>query len=256
MKWKYLAVILSGVFAVGSVFIGSVYAKKRNQEIVSSAVVASPKSDQTKRPVANSNSHPSDILKKVYLNDQNVFLLPGLTADQLSVARNEAEKIEDLTVREETEALINAAGAKLTILNDLNALYSTPVLNGDAVDNNAVLKEDKSQNDVEELKKRVEDESNDDAFYHKVLEILGSHPEVSGGTVQNTNQSADAANARRLIEVIVKDGKIHSDFTMEQYEQARNAVKSLPDGSEKEELMKDIRIIQSALKNMGVSYEE
>lgn len=264
MKWKYLAVLLSGIFAFGSVVSGSIYAKKRNQEVVSTAVVADQKTEKTKEPAAVTNASSSDILKKVYLTDSHDFLQPDLTADQLTTARSGADQIIDQAEREEIEKLINIAGMKLAILNDVNALYASPVLKGDEIDSHAKLKDGKTAADVEDMKKKVEEESNGDAFYQKILAILGSHPEVEGTASPQASTEQDAAadhpenvaNARQLVETIVKDGKMNPDFTMEQYEQARDAVKSLPEGPQKQELSKDIETIQNALKNMGIAYEE
>ena len=54
--------------------------------------------------------------------------------------------------------------------------------------------------------------------------------------------------------MIIYDGQVQSDFTLDDYYNAKAAVDALPEGDEKNLLLTQITQIQEALTNMGVSY--
>lgn len=79
--------------------------------------------------------------------------------------------------------------------------------------------------------------------------------EESNANVQLTNEQLLAIdNAQSLINVIIIDGQVQSDFTLDDYRVAKAAVDALDNSSEKEKLNKQIIQIETALTNMGIAY--
>ncbi len=69
-------------------------------------------------------------------------------------------------------------------------------------------------------------------------------------------ESSDAViQAEERINEIVEDGTVISGFTMEQYLAARDAIKALPESSDKERLLDKLALVEQAMTNMGIEYE-
>lgn len=66
--------------------------------------------------------------------------------------------------------------------------------------------------------------------------------------------SAAVANAQSLIDVIIIDGQVGSNFTLDDYRAAKQAVDNLPNSTKKTELNEKITQIETALTNMGIAY--
>lgn len=66
--------------------------------------------------------------------------------------------------------------------------------------------------------------------------------------------SAAVANAESLISVIIIDGQVGSNFTLDDYKAAKLAVDNLPSSAKKTELSGKITQIETALTNMGIAY--
>lgn len=68
------------------------------------------------------------------------------------------------------------------------------------------------------------------------------------------NQTGQVETAQGLIDIIIADGQVKSDFTLDDYYAAKNAVDNLASSSEKTALLDKITQIETALTNMGISY--
>ncbi|MEQ7221091.1 hypothetical protein DFR54_1039 [Vagococcus fluvialis] len=66
--------------------------------------------------------------------------------------------------------------------------------------------------------------------------------------------STAVTNAENLISVIIVDGQVGSNFTLDDYKSAKLAVDNLPSSSKKTELSEKITQIETALTNMGIAY--
>ena len=66
--------------------------------------------------------------------------------------------------------------------------------------------------------------------------------------------STAVTNAESLISVIIVDGQVGSNFTLDDYKAAKLAVDNLPSSSKKTELSEKITQIETALTNMGIAY--
>lgn len=80
--------------------------------------------------------------------------------------------------------------------------------------------------------------------------------ESTADSVNNSNvdQTEQEAVAQQLINVIIINGQVQSDFTLDDYHAAKNAVDALAASSEKDALSAQITQIETALTNMGISY--
>lgn len=67
-------------------------------------------------------------------------------------------------------------------------------------------------------------------------------------------ESTAVTNAESLISVIIVDGQVGSNFTLDDYKAAKLAVDNLPSSSKKTELSGKITQIETALTNMGIAY--
>ncbi|MFI3803845.1 hypothetical protein [Vagococcus fluvialis] len=66
--------------------------------------------------------------------------------------------------------------------------------------------------------------------------------------------STAVTNAENLISVIIVDGQVGSNFTLDDYKAAKLAVDNLSSSSKKTELSEKITQIETALTNMGIAY--
>lgn len=66
--------------------------------------------------------------------------------------------------------------------------------------------------------------------------------------------STAVTNAENLISVIIVDGQVGSNFTLDDYKAAKLAVDNLPSSTKKTELSGKITQIETALTNMGIAY--
>lgn len=66
--------------------------------------------------------------------------------------------------------------------------------------------------------------------------------------------STAVTNAENLISVIIVDGQVGSNFTLDDYKAAKLAVDNLPSSAKKTELSGKITQIETALTNMGIAY--
>ncbi|MBO0477230.1 hypothetical protein DOK76_09105 [Vagococcus sp. DIV0080] len=82
----------------------------------------------------------------------------------------------------------------------------------------------------------------------------------SEGTNQSSSQkeTTDLTNAelaaQGYIDVIIINGQVQSDFTLDDYHAAKNAVDALSESAKKTDLQGQIQQIETALTNMGIAY--
>lgn len=266
MKAKHWILLISAIFAVASVGVGSVYSKKKAEQIIHGDLSQYKKKSSNKPHGEQIGQVDSDIeekINKLFLNDEKVYLAQGLSVDQIANIRSSIERLPDSEEKEKSEKLLNEAGRKLAIQTTLNSFFEHPVLNGDTVSESLVVKQTVTEDQINDLKNTVNEQSNGDGFYEKVNQILSQIHPSGVKTETTTTDSAghiatpeDVQYAQALIDEIIVDGNVRSDFTMAQYENANAAVKALPEGAEKTELMQEIKKIQEAMTNMGISYTE
>ncbi len=67
-------------------------------------------------------------------------------------------------------------------------------------------------------------------------------------------KTAEEKTAEELISRILVQGQVQSDFTLDDYKAAKEAVTNLPSTPTKTDLEEQIRQIETALTNMGIAY--
>ena len=67
-------------------------------------------------------------------------------------------------------------------------------------------------------------------------------------------KTAEEKTAEELISRILVQGQVQSDFTLDDYKAAKEAVTNLPSTPIKTDLEEQIRQIETALTNMGIAY--
>lgn len=72
--------------------------------------------------------------------------------------------------------------------------------------------------------------------------------------IDDSESTGSELAAQELINVIIMQGQVQSDFTLDDYYAAKTAVDQLPESPKKQELLGQIQQIQTALTNMGISY--
>ena len=111
-----------------------------------------------------------------------------------------------------------------------------------------------SSNGKDEIKKPIKTKESKEETKSSTTQ---ESTEASKENVDTSNvvvESEAGLYAQQLIGVIIYDGQVQSDFTLDDYYNAKAAVDALPEGDEKNLLLTQITQIQEALTNMGVSY--
>lgn len=88
-------------------------------------------------------------------------------------------------------------------------------------------------------------------------EVSGDSNKIEESEINEelTNEQLVALDdAQALINVIIVDGQVQSNFTLDDYRAAKAAVEALDNSAEKEELNTQIIQIETALTNMGIAY--
>ncbi|MGX7014774.1 hypothetical protein [Vagococcus silagei] len=59
---------------------------------------------------------------------------------------------------------------------------------------------------------------------------------------------------QKKLDLIIIEGTVTSDFTLDQYKEVKNQVDNLAEGAVKTSFLKDIELIETAMTNMGINY--
>ncbi|MBO0420587.1 hypothetical protein [Vagococcus fluvialis] len=104
---------------------------------------------------------------------------------------------------------------------------------------------------------KLEETSNDIEEKDKTSKTEESKTKTKNSEEDSNLTEADStavANAENLISVIIVDGQVGSNFTLDDYKAAKLAVDNLPSSAKKTELSGKITQIETALTNMGIAY--
>lgn len=172
IDYKKVAVIASAILMVLTITSGFFYSQKKNQ-----AVLASNK--EIKIP---KKEEGTSTLTGVFIDDQQVFLNPKVSMEELSQLRTEVDQLENGDQKNKQLQLIETASDKRYLLTALTNLYQNPVRTDGTIDDQAKLKPEESEESLNKLKKVVEKNQNKDAFYQQVWKLL----------IQKVGSSAEA----------------------------------------------------------------
>lgn len=231
---KLIWLFLSIVFAVGAIVVGSMYDNKKKEDLVKEVSVGENSDELT--------------LSSLYFDKNKVFLAKGTTEQKINIMSKKAKSDED-------KKMVKDLKQRVEIQTRFNDLFEEPVLVGNKFKEKVPMKKDNDKEDVDNL---VSDASSlnkkENPFYEGVLTYLSTANSSEEDKTTHIEKTGDAQKAQELINMIIVDGAVQSDFTLEQYYAAKQEVDGLPEGSEKTELMQQITQIQTALTNMGITY--
>lgn len=104
---------------------------------------------------------------------------------------------------------------------------------------------------------KLEETNNDIEEKDKTSKTEESKTKTKNSEEDSNLTEADSTavtNAENLISVIIVDGQVGSNFTLDDYKAAKLAVDNLPSSAKKTELSGKITQIETALTNMGIAY--
>lgn len=104
---------------------------------------------------------------------------------------------------------------------------------------------------------KLEETNNDIEEKDKTSKTEESKTKTKNSEEDSNLTEADSTavtNAENLISVIIVDGQVGSNFTLDDYKAAKLAVDNLPSSTKKTELSGKITQIETALTNMGIAY--
>lgn len=247
---KSFLVLLSAVFAVGSIFLGVQYSNKSNRELVGEVEQDKTSSKDSKK---SKDANKKETAKKItaislFLDSDKVFLATNINDDQLSKVRKEIKG------NASEQQIFDEAEEKWKVLKEVNQLFDGNVLKGKEVQK-ATLKKDVNASDIERVSSIINDKLKEDGFSKKLLAIINEdNTETEDLSSLDFESNSDIAYAKSLVDGIVKNGEVITGFTMEGYQNANGAVQALIDSPEKTYLQEQIKKVEDAMTAMGITY--
>ena len=254
---KYLLLVLAAAFAVGSILIGMKYSANKQSPVTTTETMASNKDKNTVNQSVSS----------LFLNKDHVFLSENISDELVnqvegSLNHNDADDV----------SLFEVAKVKWSIQKHLNDLFEQPALVGSKVTANAHYKEDVSASDKETVKEELSQSGISDEFANKVAVILNSTYGTGSTTSTSSSEGGktsgnlsllnpsesdtfEVGRAKEQLSHVVHNGEVVSGFTMEGYQHAKEAIATVPAGEVKDVMVSQLKLVETAMDNMGISYE-
>lgn len=239
-KSRIFILLFAVLFAVGSVFFGYQYNKTREKEYS--------KEDEKKELTTKESTQTSlkDKIDMLYVTDEKDFLTEKAVIGDLSQLEKEVSDSKQTEVKEYMKETLD----KQKVTMALNDLFVTPALTNNQFDPQAELKPDVEQTSINQVGNWTNTQD-EDLFYSGIHNYLSER-----GLLQDDLNQVSATQVQEWVNMIMSDGVVVNDFTLEQYDQIRNAIAALPVGQDKELLTQDLIKLQESLDLMGVSYEK
>lgn len=141
---------------------GFFYSQKKNQATLASTKVTTvPKKEESTLGATT-----------FFSDEQNIFLNPAVTMEDLSQLRTEVDKMAANESKEQQIELLESASNKRYILTALTNLYEGAVRTDGTIDDHARLNPSESEESLTTLKKIVEENQKKDVFYQQVWSLL------------------------------------------------------------------------------------
>lgn len=164
----------------------------------------------------------------LYLDDDKEYLKVGLTNDEISAVQKKVAAFSDTAKAQNLKAELTEIQEKLTLQNQVNELYTKPVISGD------------------ELAKDVPIASTEKI----ALTIDGTAPfeQLLAAGVQGAQDQLDQLNnAKAAMTPLVKDGKAIAEPKVADYQAAQKLVAELLASDEKNELTKQLKLVETKI---------
>lgn len=237
---RIVILLLAMMFAVGSVFLGYQYNKKREKEYSKEEVT---KETTKQESTEGSLTHTIDVL---YVKDEKDFLIEQAVMGDLSQLEKEVNDSKQPDVKEYMKQTLD----KQKLTQSFNDLFVTPALTDNHFNPDAELKGDVEQANIDQVVSLTTTE-NEDLLSSGINSYLSER-----GLIQDDLNQVSATQVQEWVNMIMSNGVVVNDFTLEQYYQINDAIRALPAGVEKEALTQDLVKLQESLDLMGVSYEK
>ncbi|MGX7031186.1 hypothetical protein [Vagococcus zengguangii] len=243
-KKSFLILLLSAIFALGSIVIGVKYSKDQTEKLTANLVgetISTEKNKTNEKQTKTTNENTDNKLsaEDLYLNDKHVYLAKKISDKKIS----EVKKV--VKDSEEQLMLVENAKTKWAALKEVNNLFNDNVLKGDKV-TEASFKDETNETDIERVRNIIEETLSDDAFKTTLLAILsGEEVSVAVETNEQTDSESvaiepgtDEAYAESLVAVLVGEEGVRPsmEFTYEDYTNASAVVDGLAEGEAKDYL--------------------
>lgn len=229
---KYIVVLLSAIFAIGAIVIGMKYSSSKipKDTTVSSGLV---------------ENSTTLTVNDLFLDQNHVFLAEDITDSYI-------DKVKETVDESDSEALnlLNTAIQKWSIQKALNQLFTAPALIGSRIVADPIFADGVTTADKQGVSDAVASSGMADEFTAAVQSILGGSTTSTSGSGTGTS-----AVARERLSLLVVNGVVTSDFTLETYNNARDAVAALPIGDDRTELAAELKLVENAMTQMGVLFE-
>lgn len=215
-KWPMVLAAAVVLAAGGGAFAYHEYQVDQEQKLAQAQALATEFKD-LKKAVAG-----------LYLDDDKEYLKVGLTNDEISAVQKKVAAFSDTAKAQNLKAELTEIQEKLALQNQVNELYTKPVISGD------------------ELAKDVPIASTEKI----ALTIDGTAPfeQLLAAGVQGAQDQLDQLNnAKAAMTPLVKDGKAIAEPKEADYQAAQKLVAELLASDEKNELTKQLKLVETKI---------
>lgn len=238
---KILWLLISFVFAIGAIVLGKWYEQSFSQNA---------RQEKNQHEAAQGNLEgPSVDVRTLFDKDDIIYLAEDISESKISKVESALKEAND----KDSMSQLNDAKTRYENQKQFNSLFEKPVLKGKTFSKDGQLKQATTDNDVQRVLNEIAKADSKDAFYTGMTSYINSVR--SSSPKQSSDSSASGVSANQALQAIVVDEQVQDGFTMEQYVVARDAVRALPEGEEKNQLIGELEKVQTALTNMGIQYE-
>lgn len=172
-------------------------------------------------------------LDQLYLNEEKVFLSKNFDMTKLTDVTKEISAITDEKTKEDLLKQLDVVTEKVEKQGEINNLFQSPIMNGNELSKEALIKTDLEKVPAE-IKKPKDD------FEKLSNKAIG----VANTQLKTITEVKDA-----MAKVIGKDGKRVKEATMADIEAAKKLVEPLADKQFKEKLTKQLENVEKSLKS-------
>lgn len=225
-KWLYIGAAAAVLIGAGGYAI-----YQQNQQAKAEQEAVQKKTDQAVEKLQNE-------LNDFFTDDSHRFIKTNMVSSDLTNFKKDIEKYKDEKGYDDLSAVYKSIETKIGAIEEVNGLFIAPVINGEELADNPLLKEDKEI--------IVEEQSGSDDFAKLLNEAVD----------QAKNQYKDLQTAKDKVAVLYKDGSVTAEATRENYDDAVSAVSAVRNQTLAAALKDDLTKVDSSLTEAEKAEEE
>lgn len=259
---KYLILLFSFVFSVSVTVLGWQHSKNQ-QKIVDNEVLAASEKEFT-----STDQDATDALNALYLDDEHIYLAQSISDSTIDLATEKVNSLSDGSVKNNLLGNLTDVNKRWTLIKATNQLFDMPVISGNTVNSSVKLKSSTTKTDIDSVQTQINNSGINDEFTNSVKSIISlANDEYEDASVEATSSSTIATNsssssedselnktAQSAIDKLVKNGTVVTEFTMDDYKNAKNTIDMLPSGEAKDEFLEKLALVQKRMSDMGLDY--